>query len=252
MSLAADPDAISRVADALVKSRALVLDEMAARHRVRFEASAKDLVALWTALTSARQRLANLVVRGPSDQRPDQYAKFVDDARREKEDAERALADKSAAFMEELKREEVGLSEVRSALAPHTALVAFARYDRTIIKTTIASRKTQARSVWRRVPSYAAFVLRADQPMVSMVPLGAASTIDALIAQWRQHTTAIADATSTGEAEQNYRAAGRLLRNRVWDPITAEVVGAATVFVVPDGTLNLLSFASLPVGNASY
>ena len=71
MSLsAADPDATTRVFDGLIKNRALVLDEMAARRRVSSDASRPDLAPLWVALTSARQRLANLVVRGPSDSRP--------------------------------------------------------------------------------------------------------------------------------------------------------------------------------------
>jgi CHAT domain-containing protein len=85
-----------------------------------------------------------------------------------------------------------------------------------------------------------------------MVPLGAASTVDALISQWRQQMRGLDGVTSAIEAERSYRAAGQLLRHRVWDPIAAKVAGTTTVFVVPDGTLNLLSFAALPVGNASY
>ena len=253
MSLASDPDAISDVADALVKSRALVLDEMAARHRVRAEASTDDLAPLWAELTAARQRLANLVIRGPSDQASDQYLRLVDGSQRDKEIAERALADKSAAFRQELKREEVGLSEVRTALPARTALVAFARYDRTVIDTaTTRSAKTKPGAGLRRVPSYAALVLLADQLDVSMVALGAASTIDALIAQWRLEITSIAGATSPIGAERTYRIAGGQLRKRVWDPIAAKVGDATTVFVVPDGTLNLLSFGALPVGSTSY
>ena len=129
MSLSGDDDrAVSRVFDALVRSRALVLDEMAARQRLRTEASG-DLAPFWASLTSARQRLANLVVRGPTDQRPEQYLQLVEDARREKERAETALAERSATFRNELTREEIGLDAVRRALPLGSALVAFVRYQ---------------------------------------------------------------------------------------------------------------------------
>src|SRR4029079_11997564 len=121
------------VFDGLIKRRALVLDEMAARHRVRSDESRPDVVPLWAALESTRHRLANLVVKGPSDGRPEQYTKLVEDARREKELAERALADKSAAFRDEIARGEISLDDVRRALPAGSALVAFARYDRTAV-----------------------------------------------------------------------------------------------------------------------
>jgi CHAT domain-containing protein len=49
-----------------------------------------------------------------------------------------------------------------------------------------------------------------------------------------------------------YRVAGTALRRRVWDPIARHLTDVATVFVVPDGTLNLVSMAALPIGQASY
>ena len=79
-----------QVFEALIKTRGLVLDEMAARRRASSDSSRPDVAPLWTALTAARQRLANLVVRGPNDQQPQQYVTLVENARREKELAERA------------------------------------------------------------------------------------------------------------------------------------------------------------------
>jgi CHAT domain-containing protein/tetratricopeptide (TPR) repeat protein len=248
-----DPQATSRVFDALVRTRALVLDEMAARRRVRADASG-DMAPLWAALNSARQRLANLVVRGPSDQRPEQYVKLVEDARREKELAERALADKSATFSNELSREEIGLGAVRGALPPRSALVAFVRYDRTVIanETTVSRGVPKPPRRLRIVPSYMAFIVRTDRPAVSMVPLGSAGTLDALVASWHAETTGVLHASSALEAERTYRLAGASLRRRVWDPIAVQVKDEAIVFIVPDGTLNLLSLAALPVGRARY
>ena len=51
--------------DGVIRSRALVLDEMAARRRV--VGTAEEIARLGLALGEARERLANLVVRGPGD-----------------------------------------------------------------------------------------------------------------------------------------------------------------------------------------
>jgi len=49
-----------------------------------------------------------------------------------------------------------------------------------------------------------------------------------------------------------YRAAGARLRDRVWDPVAAKLGDSSRVFVVPDGALNLVELAALPVGESEY
>ncbi len=251
MSLAGtDSGAVGRMFDALVRSRALVLDEMAARHRLRMDASG-EVAPLWLALTSARQRLANLVVRGPTDQRPEQYLHLVEDARREKERAETALAERSAAFRNELSREEVGLDAVRRALPLGSALVAFVRYNRTVIGDTTTTAAPHGRRI-RVVPSYMAFVAHSEHADVAMVPLGAAASLETLVARWHTETSGIVRASSATDAELSYRVAGTALRRRLWDPIAGQLKDAINVFVVPDGALNVVTLAALPTGRTTY
>ncbi|HMJ84677.1 MAG TPA: CHAT domain-containing tetratricopeptide repeat protein, partial [Vicinamibacterales bacterium] len=252
------PGAHTDIADAVIRSRALVLDEMAARGRIWLEESRPEVAALWVALSSSRQRLANLVVKGPSDGRPEQYTALVEDARRERELAERTLAVRSAAFREEIAREEIGLDDVRQALPPRSALVAFARYDRTPVfrAATPTSGATSASAVKARptsaIPSCIAFIVREGQSEITFVRLGSASSIDTLVSRSQAEIMNIVGADSPSEAENTYRVAGAALRRRVWDPVAEYVKGASMVFVVPDGTLNLLSLAALPVGRTGY
>ena len=259
LSLAgAEPGAAPRVLDLLIRGRAVVLDEMAERRHVGADLTRPDVAPLWSALVSARQRYANLVVRGPSEQQPAEYVGVADQARREKEQAETALAAKSAAFRDELLRKEVGLEDVRAALPPGSALVAFARYDRTRVDVTAAAPSPAATPVAgarrssKPVVSYIAFVMRAGAADVGVVPLGSATSIDALVTRWRGETMGVVRASSTTEAEKSYRVAGTALRQKVWDPIRDHLKGASTVFVVPDGTLNFVSLAALPVGPTKY
>ena len=179
------PEAIPSALDRLIRSRALVLDEIAARQRTGPTAN-NGTDAVRVALTSAQQRLANLMVRGPGPMSPAQYTVVVDAARHESELAEQRLAERSTQFRAELGRAQIGLDEVTAAIPDDAALVSFVRYDRTMFAGPVpapgASGPTRAPA--RTVPSYLAFVLRAKQP-VAAVPVGAVQSIDALIAQWR-------------------------------------------------------------------
>ena len=53
-------------------------------------------------------------------------------------------------------------------------------------------------------------------------------------------------------AEQSLRRAGDALRRRIWDPVSQDLLDASRVLVVPDGTLNLVPLAALPIGQTDY
>jgi CHAT domain-containing protein/tetratricopeptide (TPR) repeat protein len=239
---AARPDA---VLNSVVESRSVILDELAARARSAVGAD-PQLASLNVAVASTRQRFANLMFRSVGGGEAVSPL-VIDEARREKEEAERTLAERSATMRNELARADVGLVDVRRALSPRRSLVSFVRYERTSV--------TPAKNgkLMRRVaPSYMAFVVRGDDATLAVVPIGSAATLDWLVAQWRAETTGAIRAPSPDEAIKSYRAAGSALRQRVWDPLRPYLNDVETVFIVPDGTLNLVSFAALPVGQSSY
>jgi CHAT domain-containing protein len=239
--------------DGLIRSRALVLDEMAVRQG-SLQTATETGDPLRLAFIAAQQRLANLTVRGPDQLAPAQYAALLEQARREAEQTEQALAEKSAEFRAERDREQLGLDEIQASLPPDGTLVSFARYNRTVFggPASIVPPGGAARSSSRSVPSYLAFVLRPGQPP-AVVPLGPARTIDALVSQWR--TDIAAEASASGQAEpatRSFQVSGAALRKLVWDPLAPKLADARRVFIVPDGALNLVPFAALPVGQGSF
>jgi CHAT domain-containing protein len=250
LTLAADRDAPQepRLWDSLIHSRALVLDEMAARHAAVAGADDLEIARLVRELTSARERLAWLAVRGPGETPPEQYRRLLDETREEKEQAERALAEMSAAFRQEQARSRLGLKEVAAALPADGALVAYVKYGRHEFGQKPAGKPPEP------VPSYLAFVLKAGASDPAIAPLGAAKEIDALVNRWRAQMEA--EASSAGRAskraEAAYRSLAAKLQHRVWNPIAMHLDGAQQVFIVPDGALNLVNFAALPVGQTQY
>jgi CHAT domain-containing protein len=225
----------SDVFDGAIQSRAVVLDELAIRSGAQSEDP--EFGELRTAFTRARQRMANLSLRSLRDQQPTP-AVILEAARKQVEDTEQALANASAAFRRERQLAEAGLDAVRRAMPDSSALVSFLRYDQTSLpeKNAAASRRVRPPT-----SSYVAFVISSADQSVSVVPLGAAASLDALIAQW--HRAASRELRLT---ESGYRNLAAGLRRRLWDPIADHFGRASRVFIVPDGAINLVSFAALP------
>jgi len=252
-----------RIWDAMIRSRAMVLDEMAMRHRAVAEASYPEVDRLYLRLVSATNRLANLVVRGREDRSPNLYRKLLDDAQREREEAEQALAERSAAFRSQLAESRVGLKEVQQVLPESSALVSFVAYDRYNLAVTKSSSKNPSSSGGIQrvpgidetpVPSYLAFIGWSGREEVVAINIGRQDEIDSLVYRWRDEVgrRPDLDGGQLAGAEARYRNVATALRRRIWDPIAGHVEEAKSIFIVPDGMLNLVNVAVLPIRKSEY
>ena len=237
-------EGIEKVWDSLARSRALVLDEMAARRRAVREDPDPDMARLARDLRASSQRLANLWVRGPGELDPQRYRGLLEAAAQQVEIAERALGEKSDAFRRQHEREAIGYPEIAKALPPRSALVAFALYR---------NMGSEA-DVDEAVSSYIAFVLPGDGSAASAIPLGPAASIDRAVERWAAEARSGArlETRSTEKALAAYREAGEELRRAIWDPLAARLGSPERIFVVADGALNLVSLAALPAGRDAY
>jgi CHAT domain-containing protein/tetratricopeptide (TPR) repeat protein len=224
--------AVRAVWDAAVRSRALVLDEMGLRLQAAHVASDAASAEASARLIQTSARYARLLVgAGPAP--PGDARQVLATARGEYENAERALAEASAAFGREVASERIGLDDVVRAAPADTALVAYVRHA---------------------VPeadgaAYAAFVLPAGTGRAPrLFALGTAAEIDRLAGAWRDAVAATATPTVDAaiEREREARSIGAELRARIWDSVVPAIEGAKRVFLVPDGTLNLVPFGALP------
>jgi CHAT domain-containing protein/tetratricopeptide (TPR) repeat protein len=238
LSLAGTDVDASVALDAVVQGRFLVLDEMTARRSPVAQPAASS--PLQAQLSAARQRLANLVVRGPAQDGLQAYAAIVHRARVAMDTAERALTEQNDAFRSEVGRAQAGLTEVRRALPADAVVVSYVQFDR----LHPASTRGGPQPGPSFTPSYIAFVLAHGSEPVA-IHLGSAESIDALVTAWR------ADAASPRPRTDGARI-GEALRKAIWDPIATHVQTARTVFVVPDGTLNLVPLGGLPGRRAEY
>jgi CHAT domain-containing protein len=230
---AGDSDYVRRAWDAVIHTRAVVLDEVA--ERARIAGAAGELSDLARRLENARDRLANLLVRGPTGESAEKTRTLMDRAYEDVDRAERALAARSAAFRSEQGLAALGFEQVASALPPMVELVSFVGYG-----------PESARS-------YGAFVLGRDRKP-RFVPLGPAKEIDRMIAHWRRlaGTPPVGVPRGLASADAACRSAGQGLRTRMWDPVASGLAGSGIVLVVPDGPIHLLNLAALPIDDGGY
>ena len=217
--------------NALIQERALVLDEMGRRHRTVSASRSPEVLALSTQVATARNLFANAVVAGPGD-RAENYAARVQALRDSLETAERELARTSADFGRDLKSRRAGFAEVLAALPTQSALIGFARTG----------------------DDYMAFTIRGGEATPAAFSLGRAERIDAQVKAWRAQIDRERDSLgrASKQNEAAYRTAGIALRHSIWDPLVASVAGAKQVYIVPDGALQIVNFAALPTGQATY
>lgn len=248
----AEQDAVVvAAADSLIRSRAIVLEELARRHRRSIGGGDMQSSGLVSELRRTSDRLSSLIIRGPrvDDQPP--FPEALETARREKVRAERALAAHAAEFRVAQERSEAGIDETRSALPEGAALVGFVRYRAVPIDPRGPHDRPGPRAA---AASYAAMILAPGRDPPAFVHLGTADKIEALVQQWRSELISEAYAAGRDSVgnETRYRKAAGALRETVWDPVQRRLGVAKQVFVVPDGALNIVNLAALPVGQREY
>lgn len=209
---------------------------------------AYDMLLRCKGATLVRQRAARLVAEDPAvaevfaelqstvsrwaameaagnDGSPD-WQRQIDALLARKRQLETQLASTSASFRDAAG--EVHGRDIAHVLADDAALVDYFTfwYSR---PSTKRSGELEHRHVLM------AFVVRHDG-RITALNLGDVDAVDKCVEGWR----------SSFGVSASSRADGLALRQQIWEPLEAELVGARTVLVSPDGSLGRLPFAALP------
>jgi len=246
-----NPQRASAAFDAVIRSRAMVLDELAERRRIVAAIRDPEVSGLLESYRRSAERVAYLAVQGPGSH-PEQHQTMLAEAQQEREQAERVLGEHSAVFRTRVKRAAGDLSNVAASLPPDSALVAYVRYNRGLVQEETSTPGKDARKR-KPVPSYAAFVLRSGAAP-EMIPLGSAAEIEARVTRWGSEAAQGLGAPgwTAEEAELAYRAAGTRLRETIWDPVASRLKDASLVLLVPDASLHQVNVSALPAGEHEY
>jgi len=242
--------------DAVIRSRALVLDEMAQRRRMLSGAGEVGSVEQVERLMLARKRLARLSVQGPGGAEPELVERFrqaLVEAERDKDLAERALAESGRDVRFARQEARAGLREIEASLPEGSGLLGFKRF-RYLELPGEGQRLGGMTPSPASHDSYIAYVVRPGGVDTELLNLGSADEIELLVEEIRERVGRESKVTlrSAEAREREYRQIAERLRTRIWDPVKEYLDGLKTVFVVPDGALNLVNLAALPRGQDGY
>ena len=230
--------------EAVVHSRALVLDEMAARTRSLAADDPDDSVRL-ADYRRASTRLANLYVRGPEGSEPEVYRAMLDGARREMESAERVLSETGRVGSALGSDRNIGWADVERAIPGDCVLLAYARHG---------NRPPGAPRTGESGEQYRAFISAPTAGRVASVGLGDAERIDRLITTWREEASLgiFREDRAREESVRACQRAGVALREAIWDPVAGFLGDGRTVLVVPAGQIHLVNLAALPADDGTF
>ncbi len=239
--LAKHPEmAVDETYHEVIRSRALVADEMARRQRNLNASHDPEVGRLLEALNHARNQVleADGIKPGTKDK-----SKVLATANAQMEKIERQLAEHSAAVRADERQDAATVKELRASLPPGAVLVSYLAYAKTVVDKVDPARTFTT--------SYIAFVMRRDGEKVQVVDLGPLKPVDELVLAMRKSVDRESSSGGLGSTqnERAYREAGLQLRKAIWDPLAEARKGARIVMVVPDRLLNLVPFASLPEGD---
>jgi CHAT domain-containing protein/Flp pilus assembly protein TadD len=221
------------IARVVFSSKSQVSDGIMERSRTAQWESDSDVAGLMDSLRQARSTLSGLYVSGLNGQTPEAFRNELQTATADKERLESELARRSASFRRDQASQNVTAASVNAALPTRACMVEFVKYEH---RTSLTNTE----------PRFLAIVIgTGGEPQI--FPLGAASVIDTAVSYYRQQFRNVQNLDQTA-----YAAAAENLYGLVWRPMAALLSGASTVFIAPDGMLNLVSFAGLVDDERKY
>lgn len=220
----------------ILRSRAMVADEMARRQRGLNAANDSQTERLLAELNSARSALLAL-----QKQRASQAA--LDEARSKMEKSERALAERSSAFRTDLLQDQITPAQLRHALPAHTVLVSYVLFDRRPVEKVDPMRTTTKAAV--------AFVVHPGSQKLQVFDLGDSAPILQAVNAYRSSVQEEAEGGGLApiQSERKIREAGEHLRKLIWDPLRPSLRPSTAIYVVLDGFLRMVPLGALPDGN---
>jgi CHAT domain-containing protein len=230
-----------RISDILLYSKGQVSDNVIEQRQAIVRERDSSTQALASGYLNVKLKLARLYVSGPQREAPEVYKQQLDSLSALVKNLESELTHRSVSFRNLTDRQNISTTRLASLLPPNCSLVEYVRYD----YVTYSPLKHQ--------PRYLAIVLDANAtPKITNLANG--NMIDSLVRVCRSHFLGVASTRGLADRrlEDAYKIISRQLQYLIWEPIASSIKRGATLFIAPDGALNLVSFASLIGPDGKY
>ncbi|MGE5546273.1 MAG: CHAT domain-containing protein [Solirubrobacterales bacterium] len=191
-------------------------------------ARSPELAAIAQDLTATRKQLASLTLSGPTDATKDNHLTLISELENKVSKLQGDLGRASTRYYKATAN--ISVDDLVAALPDDAVLVDFVQYGIDGAQKLVAAtlRKEGGKPVFGFV--------RYDDP----------AALDAAVLKYRKdiqdEEKDLDDLIETGQATYDL----------IWKPVAAQVGSATKVFVIPDGTLNILPFSALVEKSGKY
>ncbi len=237
-----EPGSLEQAADVIFASKGVVSDEIFLRNRGLIREDDIEIRELADKLRKAKRRLSRLFSGGPPSQREIPLLQIRRDSlSRVCDDLESKLAARSFSYREATSSRQIDAARIARNLPPNSALVEYLEYR----FIPPSSTKLQSR--------YLGVLLTSDG-VSKIEDLGTSSSIDSLVSEYRKCVTAAAAGWPDLDEELREKcdSALKTLYQMVWMPFATDLATKENILIAPDGTLNLVSFATLKKDDGTY
>jgi len=231
--------------DLVLSSKGVVSDLVFTRRREGYAFGDSSSLAFQEKLRSAQIALVRLYGGEMRSVSQAAHKHRIDSLSSLCNELESQIARRSASFRKKKDYQNVSAQRIASLLPPRSTLVEYLKWDYLKLKPDTS------------VAHYLAVVLdRKRKPYVA--DLGEADRIDQAVNRYRKHLVALAEKLAqsglpvTENDQVEYASAASILYKLIWLPVESYIKDQATVFISPDGGLNLISFAGLINDNGEY
>jgi CHAT domain-containing protein/tetratricopeptide (TPR) repeat protein len=237
------PDSDIRTYDLVWHSRAALTRVYQRRHLALIAAATDDSIRkAWDELQALR-RQRELLIMAPAPKNPSLREVKLRELNNQIDKAELELLPQLPDLKHYEDLAKLGPDALRKLLPANAVVIDFLRYVHFEQDPGNPGIKGEQRTV-----RYLAFVVSRHQ--VQRVELGMAAEIEPAVRDWRATITARLPArndTARNEHEAKLVQQAAAMRQLVWEPIEKRLpVGAATVYMAPDGAMTQLPWAGLP------
>jgi CHAT domain-containing protein/tetratricopeptide (TPR) repeat protein len=236
-----DSSAGKEIADLIVSTKGQIAEQAILRRRGLVTERDSATLALAEEYRYARFQLSTLYVEGPGRKPTEKFRREIDSLDNVANELEASLARKSASFAASQYDQRVTVEKIASRLPNSSTLVEYLKIDYVSLSPD------------RLIPRYIALTI---DPLgkSQFIDLGEAEQIDGIIEEYRNHFAKLVSLRKPlGKKEENrFQKLSSHLYTLIWKPIEQSFTQRGTVFIAPDGGLNLVSFSGLLSGDGTY
>lgn len=231
----------SRLADVIVSTKGIVSDVVLKHQHERPEPTDSLSRRITEQLRTAKFQLSGLYTHGPPEKNFDGYKSKMVTLSSKLDSLEEELWIRKGTANHHDSSHAITARQLADYVPANAALIEFMKfqYQRFDPDTT--------------TEQYLALVLR-HSAAPDVIDLGEAGNIDGLITRYRSHLARVAaSGRPLSQKDQgDYDLISTGLCRLIWAPIASLVPKGGTLFISPDGGLNLISFAGLMTADSRY